>query len=115
MADQRKLFNRVRGEKSAEEVMHSSGFAQVQSQHYGSDGCGSTPGSFADQRAADERRRYIKGYENARLVRGAYTAERARAYVPRTRSEFGSGISRAGRDTSGDGISGSLIGRKISN
>ena len=87
--------------------MHSHGFAQVQNQHYRSDGCGNIPGSFADQQAADERRRYAQGYENARIMRGAHVAERARAYIPRTHSGFG------GRDTSGDGFSGSLIGRGL--
>ena len=115
MADQRKLFSRIRGEKSTDEVLHSSGFAVAQSEHFGSNGCGSIPGSFSDQKAADERRRYIQGYENARLVRGAYTAERARKYVPRTRSGFSDNTrySRSGRDTSGDGFSGSLIGHGI--
>ena len=128
MANERKLFSRVHGETETRDVLHSSGFAKAYDEHYGGDGRGDTPGqavstrpaggllaatnqgangAFSSQRAADERRRYVKGYENARLMRNAYTAERARAYVPRSGASFG------GRDTSGDGFSGSLIGRKI--
>ena len=130
MANERKLFSRVRGETETRDVLHSSGFAKAYDEHYGGDGCGDTPGAavstrpaggllaaagqrasgtFSSQRAADERRRYVKGYENARLMRGAHVAERARAYIPRSGSSFG------GRDTSGDGFSGSLIGRRIPN
>ena len=113
MVNQQKLFSRIRGEGNVDEVLHSSGFAVAQSEHYGSAGCGEMPGSFSDQRAADARRRYIQGYENAKLVRGAYTAERARKYVPRTKSSFGgqNGLGSR-RDTSGDGFSGSMIGRR---
>ena len=130
MANERKLMSRVRGETRARDVLHSSGFAKAYDEHYGGDGCGDTPGAavstrpaggllaasqradgasgaFSRQRAANERRRYIQGYENARIMRSAYTAERARAYVPRSGSRFG------GRDTSGDGFSGSLIGRSL--
>lgn len=128
MANERKLFSRVRGEAKARDVLHSSGFAKAYDEHYGGDGRGDTPGTavstrpvggllaasgqqtggaFSSQRTADERRRYVQGYENARLMRGAHVAERARAYVPRSGSSFG------GRDTSGDGFSGSLIGRKL--
>ena len=113
MVNKRKLFSRIDGEKTAEDVLHSSGFAQVQNQHYGSEGCSGNLGSFVDQRAADARRRYIKGYQNARLVQGAYTAERARKYVPRTdRRSFSGGTLGSRRDTSGDGFSGSMIGQQ---
>ena len=104
MANRRKLFSRVQGEKCAEDVLHSSGFAQVQN-----NSIGATSGeSFAERRAIDEHRRYVKGYQNARLVRNAYTAERARAYIPRT----GERALGSRRDTSGDGFSGSLIGKQ---
>ena len=108
MADKRKLFSRVQGEKRVEDVLHSSGFAQVQN---GNNIGASSGESFAERRAIDEHRRFVKGYENARLVRSAYTAERARTYVPRTHSKFADGARRLGsrRDTSGDGFHGSMI------
>ena len=108
MVDKRKLFSRIQGEKRAEDVMHSSGFAQVQ--NGGNIGVSSGE-SFDERRAIDEHRRFVKGYENARLVRGAYTAERARTYVPRTNSRFADARGLGSRrDTSGDGFSGSMIG-----
>lgn len=111
MANKRKLFNRVQGAKRAEDVLHSSGFAQVQS---GGNIGASSGESFNERRAIDEHRRFVKGYENARLVRGAYTAERARAYVPRTNSRFADprGLGSR-RDTSGDGFAGSMIGNNL--
>ena len=101
MADKRKLLSRVQGERRAEDVLHSSGFAQVQNS-----GFGVTSGeSFDERRAVDEHRRYVRGYQNARLVRSAYTGERARTYIPRT----GERALGSRRDTSGDGFSGSMV------
>lgn len=109
MVDKRKLFSRVQGEKRAEDVLHSSGFARVQN----GDNIGTASGeSFDERRTIDEHRRFVKGYQNARLVRGAYTAERARAYVPRTNSRFADARGLGSRrDTSGDGFSGSMVER----
>lgn len=111
MVDKRKLFSRVRGEKRAEDVLHSSGFARVQN----GDNIGTASGeSFDERRAIDEHRRFVKGYQNARLVRGAYTAERARTYVPRTNSRFTDARGLGSRrDTSGDGFSGSMTGNNL--
>lgn len=84
-------------EDKREEFFHSSGYAQVQN---GSGiGSGGVDMSLEARKALEEQRKYIKGYNNSKILQGAYGVQRAKTFVPRT----GGGVGGLGEDRGGSG------------
>ena len=75
----------------AEDILHSSGFAQTQS----GSGVGAAGGkTFAERQAVEQRRKMVQGYKNSRIVNTPYNRERARTYTPKAR-RFGADYEQA--------------------
>ena len=87
MADKAKLTRRMMGKQNKREIFHTSGYAQAQSgENFGAAGTE----SFGARQSIEDRRKFVRGYNNARLVQGAYGGvEKARTYTPRTDRHFG--------------------------
>lgn len=123
MKAKKTLTARLAGVSERGQVFHSSGYAQVQ--NGGSFGAASGE-SFAERRAVDERRRFVQGYNNARIMRGTYAVRRARTETAgmvgsRGSSGGSSGISGGSRGSGvgggagrGGSRGGGVLDRKIS-
>lgn len=75
------LLKRLAGNRSQAEVFHSSGVARVVSgRNMGS----ASAESFATRRQVDDSRRFVRSYNNARIINDAYAFERVRKHIPRT-------------------------------
>ncbi|MBQ6355207.1 hypothetical protein IJJ18_02195 [Candidatus Saccharibacteria bacterium] len=91
MVDKLKLTNRLMNVRDKSKVFHTSGYAA--SQNGANFGAASTE-SFAERRSVDENRKFVRGYNNSRILSSAYGVERARKYVPRTGKIEGSSAAR---------------------
>ena len=85
------LIHRVMKVKNKAKVFHSSGYARAQSgENFGA--TGGSGESFKARQKIEEKRRFVRGYNNAKIMNEAYAFERVRQYVPRTgRCETGTG------------------------
>lgn len=102
MADQAKLLQRMMGNKQTKDVLHSSGYAQVQNgANFGS----ASIESFQARQSIEQNRKFVQGYRNAQIMRSAYGVERARTLIPGTKDSK-SGNSRLGQDARGEASSG---------
>lgn len=91
MTDKLKLTNRLMRIKDRSQTFHSSGYAQAQNR--GNFGAASTE-SFAERQKINENRKFVRGYNNARVISDAYAFERVRNYIPRT--DNGSSVGNSG-------------------
>ncbi|MBR5408926.1 hypothetical protein IK112_03245 [Candidatus Saccharibacteria bacterium] len=74
------LLKYVMRHDNKSDMLHSSGYAKAQSgESFGAAG-GST---FSERQNIEEKRRYIQGYRNSKIMNEYYGVERARATVPR--------------------------------
>ena len=72
------------------DMMHSSGYAKAQN---GSSFGAAGGTSFSERKNIEERRKYVQGYRNSKIMNSFYGVERARTTIPR------SGAGAAGADT----------------
>jgi len=87
MADQIALLKRVMKTQTAD-VLHTSAHAQAQNSE--SFGAASTE-SFAQRRTVEEQRKFVRGYNNSRIIGGAANVPRAKTFTPPPKS-FGPGV-----------------------
>ncbi|MDO4759263.1 MAG: hypothetical protein Q4A30_00550 [Candidatus Saccharibacteria bacterium] len=87
-------------DETREEIFHSSGYARAQSG--GAMGAAGDGMTLELRKQIDERRKYIKKYNNARIMQGAYGVERAKTYVPRTRGGWGNVVEGDGARMTGE-------------
>ena len=77
------LIHRVMKVKNKAKVFHSSGYARAQSgENFGA--AGGMGESFKVRQTIEEKRKFVRGYNNAKIMNEAYAFERARSYIPRT-------------------------------
>ena len=67
--------------KDKSEVFHSSGYAKAQS---GANFGAASNESFSARKTIDENRKFVRKYNNARIMNNTYAFERAKRYIPRT-------------------------------
>ena len=92
MVSKLKMTERLMSVRDKSKIFHSSGYAR--SQNRGSFGVTSGE-SFAERRTIDENRKFVRGYNNARVINDARAFDRVREYIPRTVAAQ-SGASAAG-------------------
>ena len=81
MVTKTQLINRVMRIKDKSEVFHSSGYARAQSgQNFGAAGSD----DFHSRQSVDNARKFVRSYNNARIINDAHAFDRVRSYIPRT-------------------------------
>jgi len=102
MLDKTALIKRVMKTQTTD-VMHTSAHAEAQN----AGGFGSAAGeSFAQRRSVEEQRKFVRGYNNSKIIGGATVPERAKTYTPPTKT--------MGAPALGGGAPGGAVGPKSS-
>jgi len=78
MPDKTALLKRMMRTQTTD-VMHTSAYAGAQ--NGGNFGAASTE-SFAARQSVEERRKFVRGYRNSRIIGGCNGAPRAKTYTP---------------------------------
>ena len=93
MVDKLKLTNRLMNVRDKSKVFHSSGYATAQNgKNFGA----ASSETFTKRQTVDENRKFVRKYNNARIINDARAFDRVRQYVPRTGGAAGAGETDTG-------------------
>lgn len=94
------------------DTLHTSAYAGVQ--NAGNFGAASTE-SFAMRRSIDERRKFVRGYHNSKIISGSVMTPRAKTYTPpeRTTGVLGGSATDGTGRSAGTKVDGTMARRTL--